>query len=75
MISVKYVLLHSYSMTKINIYALIHMQFYIIISLMCSQRVGTAIRCKCGIEESDLAHVRFLPSSGHNEIINIGTTL
>ena len=75
MISVKYVLLHGYSMTKINIYTLMHMQYYIIISSMCSQRVGTAIQCKCGIKESDLSHVRFLPSSGHNEIINIGTTL
>ena len=35
-------------------YALMHMQYYII-SSMSSQRVGTVIRCKCGIEESDLS--------------------
>ena len=34
-------------------YALIHMQYYVI-SSMCSQRVGTVIRCK-SIEESDLS--------------------
>ena len=35
-------------------YALMHMQYYII-SSMCSQREGTVIQCKCGIEESDLS--------------------